>query len=146
MATGQLGAAQLQRLSQALSHLAREGLFRVVLIHHPPVTTRAGRFKRLIDSTGLRRVLRENGAELVLHGHDHVHSVVWLDGPQGRRIPAVGVPSASAVSEHMQDPAAYNLYEITGSPGAWHCHAISRGLRSGSDGGVEELTRRMLTD
>src|SRR6266704_276245 len=36
LATGKLGADQLMRLSDALAHLAHEGLFRIVLIHHPP--------------------------------------------------------------------------------------------------------------
>lgn len=142
MATGRLGAPQLHRLSQALRHLAREELFRIVLIHHPPLLTPGGRFKQLLDSERLRKVLQDDGAELVLHGHDHVHSVAWLEGPH-RRIPAVGVPSASAIATSLHGPAAYNLYEIGGKPGHWRCEAISRGLRPGRDG-VSELTRRTL--
>jgi hypothetical protein len=52
--------------------------------------------KRLIDAPMLRALLAEHGAELVLHGHNHEQQLMWLDGPSGR-IPAVGVPSASAI-------------------------------------------------
>ena len=43
-----------------------------------------------------------HGAELVLHGHDHLHMINWLAGPNGTRVPAVGVPSASAALGHEQ--------------------------------------------
>ena len=49
MATGRLGEAQLARLAETLVALAREKLFRVVLIHHPPVSE-AKRHKRLTDA------------------------------------------------------------------------------------------------
>ena len=142
MATGQLGGAQLARLAEILGTLAREPVFRVVLIHHPPVHTRGHYMKRLIDAPILRALLAEHGAELLLHGHDHEHRVHWLDGPRGR-IPAVGVPSASAIVEGDDDPAAYNLFSIGGEPGAWQCEMTSRGLRAGHNG-VVELTRQSL--
>ena len=92
MATGMLGATQLQKLADSLDRL--DDTFRVVLIHHPPQSTRSKHFKRLIDGVSLRDVLARHGAELLIHGHDHVHSLTWLDGPNGP-IPALGVPSAS---------------------------------------------------
>jgi 3',5'-cyclic AMP phosphodiesterase CpdA len=141
MATGELGSAQLARLATMLARLANEPLFRVVLIHHPPVSAPAGRHKRLTDSQALRDVLAQHGADLLLHGHDHVHSVVWLDGPKGR-IPAIGVPSASAALGGKHDPAAYNLYRIDGAPGAWTCEIVSRGIHPG--GGVSEIKRMDL--
>lgn len=142
MATGRLGGEQLARLAEILIGLGREPVFRVVLIHHPPVYTRDHYMKRLIDAPILRAILAEHGAELLLHGHDHEHSTHWLDGPRGR-IPAVGVPSASAILEGDDDPAAYNLFSIGGGPGTWQCEMISRGLRAGHDG-VVELTRHRL--
>src|SRR5712691_11671414 len=66
MATGRLGADQLTRLAAALDGLGREGLFRVVLIHHPPGSSLADRFKRLVDAGPFRRVVARHGAELVL--------------------------------------------------------------------------------
>jgi hypothetical protein len=83
-------------------------------------------------------VLKAHGAELVLHGHDHVHSVEWLDGPTGK-IPIVGVPSASSASDHH--PAGYNLYRITGEAPHWQCAMIARGYRPG---GMIEVVHRPL--
>ena len=125
--------------------LGAEGLFRVVLLHHPPLSAPAHRFKWLTDGRDLRALLGKTGAELVIHGHDHVHSLVWLDGPKNR-IPAVGVPSASAApahGRHAHQRAAYNLYRIERSSGRWSCEAISRGSHDGSDR-IVELERRRL--
>ncbi len=80
MATGRLGTAQLARLGETLATLAREPLFRVVLIHHPPVSE-AKPHKRLIDAAEFLSVIVQHGAELVLHGHDHLHMLNWLAGP-----------------------------------------------------------------
>jgi hypothetical protein len=69
----------------------------------------------------------------VLHGHDHLHMINWLEGPNGTRLPAVGVPSASTVPGSDKDAAAYNLYRIDGSRAAWRCEMISRGLSSSGE-------------
>ncbi len=143
MATGRLGPEQLARLSEILIALAREPLFRVVLIHHPPIPNKRHYMKRLIDGPMLRAILAQHGAELVLHGHNHEQQLMWLDGPKGR-IAAVGVPSASAIVSTHDEPAAYNLYRIGGSSGAWQCEMVSRGLRAGNDG-ITELKRERLT-
>ena len=142
MATGRLGGEQLARLAEILDELSRARVFRVVLIHHPPIYTRSHYMKRLVDAPMLRAIIAEHGCELMLHGHDHKHATHWLDGPHGR-IPAVGVPSASAILEGDDDPAAYNLFSIGGEPGAWQCEMMSRGLRAGHNG-VVELTRHWL--
>src|ERR1700690_4065875 len=94
LATGRLGNRQLARLLEILDQT--HGSFRIVLIHHPPLTQRY--LRRLVDAADLRGVLADQGAELLLHGHDHRRAVVWLDGPQ-KKIPAVGGPSASGFWE-----------------------------------------------
>ena len=127
MATGRLGAEQLVRLAELLDAIKSERLFRVVLIHHPPVT-QAKPQKRLRDADALKHVLAAHGAELLLHGHDHVHMLNWLAGPNGTRVPAVGVPSASAAPGMSHNDAAYNLYRIDGAPDAWTCELTSRGI------------------
>jgi 3',5'-cyclic AMP phosphodiesterase CpdA len=142
MATGRLGADQLARFAEILIALAREPVFRVVLIHHPPIPNSGHYMKRLIDGPIFRALLAEHGAELLLHGHNHEQQLMWLDGPRGR-IPAIGVPSASAIISDHDEPAAYNLYRIEGEPGAWRCEMISRGLRAGHNG-VTDLTRHTL--
>lgn len=141
IATGRLGADQLMQFETVLAELDREGLFRVVLIHHPPVSRRSHYFKRLTDSAGFRAALRKYGAELVLHGHEHVRRRAWLDGPH-RLIPALGVPSASGAADGSHQPAGYNLFEIDGHAGAWQCTAIARGVSQ--DGTIIEQKRESL--
>jgi 3',5'-cyclic AMP phosphodiesterase CpdA len=125
MATGRLGAAQLRALDKILAQLVGEQAFRVLLVHHPLHST--SRVKRLSDSRQLRALIKQHGVELVLHGHDHVHSTMWIEGPRGE-IPAVGVPSASAVAHRHYPAAAFNLFSIERDDGAWRVEQIVRGV------------------
>ncbi len=95
MATGWLGHSQFDALERILTRLSAEQAFRVLLIHHP--LRSKSRAKRLTDSDRLLALLKRHGVELILHGHDHVHSTMWFEGPKGA-IPAIGVPSASAIA------------------------------------------------
>ena len=70
MATGTLGLEQLHRLGDVLDELG-DGVFRVVMLHHPPVSAPAKKAERLMDAEAFRATLQKHGAELVLHGHDH---------------------------------------------------------------------------
>jgi len=140
LATGRLGEKQLARFAAALDETG--GLFRIVLIHHPPISRMKRHLRRLTDARQFRRVLADKGAELVLHGHDHRRSLAWLKGPRNA-IPAVGVPSASAQAPHGREHAGgYNVFHIDGTPGAWRCAVITR-LR-GADGGMREVERETL--
>jgi 3',5'-cyclic AMP phosphodiesterase CpdA len=142
-ATGRLHSGQLKKLGPILDALGREGLFRVIMIHHPPVQD-AHHFRRLVDAEALRETLRKHGAELVLHGHHHEQALVWLAGPHFN-IPCVGVPSASNAPDRDDDPAGYNLYEIDGEAGAWRCTAIMRAMSRGSMT-ITETMRTELAD
>jgi 3',5'-cyclic AMP phosphodiesterase CpdA len=135
LATGWLGTNQLAELAAVLNRLKQEAVFRVILIHHPPVSN-AARHKRLLDAPVLKRVIAAHGADLLLHGHDHLHMLNWLAGPNGTRVPAVGVPSASSVPGRDKDAAGYNLYRIEGTRPAWRCRMISREI--GPDGRVTQ--------
>jgi len=138
LATGRLGQRQLARLAEALEQT--RGSFRVVLIHHPPLSPARRFFRRLVDGADLRRVLAEMGAELLLHGHDHRRSLVWLQGAGNKKIPAVGVPSASAYAKYAhEDPAGYNIFRIEGSSGDWRCETVS--YQRGADGVIRECAR-----
>ncbi len=140
LATGRLGKRQLARLLDMLEQT--QNLFRIVLIHHPPVTPPHRYLRRLTDADDLHGVLAEKGAELLLHGHDHCRSVIWLDGP-GAKIPAVGVPSASARIAHGdENTAGYNLFHIDGTANNWHCEMIGR--ERDTDGIFREAERRTL--
>jgi 3',5'-cyclic AMP phosphodiesterase CpdA len=142
MASGRLGREQIERMTHLLALCAEENLFRVVLIHHPPVSKRSRHLKRLIDGPAFCSALVRHGAELVLHGHDHVHRRMQLAGMRGA-IPVIGAPSASAVPISYDDPAAYNLYRIDGAPGAWRCELVSRGMRR-EGGEIGEINRVQL--
>ncbi len=132
LATGWLGTKQLAELAATLNELKSEGLFRVILIHHPPVS-KTGRHKRLLDAPIFMRVIAAHGADLLLHGHDHIHMINWLQGPNGTRVPAIGVPSGSAAPGRDKDAAGYNLYKIEGSRDAWQCELISRSLTTSGE-------------
>jgi 3',5'-cyclic AMP phosphodiesterase CpdA len=138
MATGRLGDRQLARLAEALEQT--RGSFRTILIHHPPLSPARRFFRRLIDGPDLRRVLAAKGAELLLHGHDHKRALVWLQGTGNRKIPAVGVPSASAHAKYAnEDPAGYNIFRIEGSSGSWRCETVS--YQRDTDGAIRESAR-----
>ena len=139
VATGSLGPAQLEALERILAGLSGEEIFRVLLIHHP---LRSDAYtKRLTDSPGVLALLKRYGVELILHGHDHVHSTTWIDGPKGT-IPAIGVPSASAVAHGRYPAAAYNLFSIERDGAAWRCEQIVRGIDDSLR--VQQLQRTRL--
>jgi 3',5'-cyclic AMP phosphodiesterase CpdA len=139
MATGWLGQTQLDALGRLLSQLSAEQGFRVLLIHHP---LRSDSWdKRLTDSQALLALLARHGVELILHGHDHAHSTMWFDGPRGR-IPAIGVPAASAIAHGRTPAAAYNLFTIERDGEKWRCEQIVRGF--GDDMSIRELRRVQL--
>jgi 3',5'-cyclic AMP phosphodiesterase CpdA len=139
MATGWLGQTQLDALDRLLSQLAAEQGFRVLLIHHP---LRSDAWdKRLTDSQALLALLQRHGVELILHGHDHAHSTMWFDGPRGR-IPAIGVPAASAIAHGRTPAAAYNLFSIERHGEKWRCEQIVRGFGDGMQ--IRELRKVQL--
>jgi len=139
MATGRLGKPQIARMVEMLDAL--RSVFRVVMIHHPPIGAPSAYHKRLIDAAGFRQAIAAVGAELIIHGHNHVQALAWLPGNDGR-VPVLGVPSAS-VRADAKHAGAYNLYRIDGRPGGWHCEVVTRGLRP--SGAAAELSRRVLS-
>ena len=139
MATGWLGRTQLDALERILMRLSAEQLFRVLLIHHPLRSN--SRIKRLTDSSELLALLKQHGVELILHGHDHIHSTIWIDGPKSS-IPVIGVPSASAVAHGRYPAAAYNLFSIERDGAAWRCEQTVRGMDDALR--VQQLQRTRL--
>jgi 3',5'-cyclic AMP phosphodiesterase CpdA len=141
IARGRVGPGQRDRVAQLLDRLGHEGLYRLVLIHHPPVPGLAKRGRELRDAAEFEGVLRQHGAELVIHGHNHVNSLVWVPSVAGP-VPIVGAPSASLGRLHRHEPLArYNLYRIDGPP--WRTELVGRGLAE-PDGPIVELERRAL--
>jgi 3',5'-cyclic AMP phosphodiesterase CpdA len=143
VAAGKLGNDQLSHLASALDTLGREGSFRVVLIHHPPLPGQAGWARGLRDAKKLREVLRTHGAELVLHGHDHRQTVHELDTASGPAL-IVGVPSASEAVEGRAPAARYNEYNIDRCRNGWRVEMIGRAAASSDQ--VWECERRVLRE
>ncbi|WP_445491989.1 metallophosphoesterase family protein [Rhodopseudomonas sp. RCAM05734] len=141
MATGALGLAQIAALDRMLAGLSSDPSFRVLLIHHPLRSKHS--HKRLTDSLELQAVLKRHGVDLVLHGHDHVHATIWVDGFRGK-IPVVGVPSASSIADGHKPAAAYNLFSITREGEGWKCWQQVRGFGNGP--GIGELQNIELRD
>ena len=140
MATGWLGRKQMEALERLLAALAGEPVFRILLIHHP--LRSATRNKRLTDSSDLLALLKRYGVEMVLHGHDHVHSTIRIEGPNGSSIPAIGVPSASAFAHGHYPHAAYNLFSIARDGDGWRCQQTVRGINDALQ--VREIRRVRL--
>ncbi len=140
-ATGLVDARQVEGLAQRLRLLGMERLFRVVLVHHPPLPGVTAFRKRLVGARRVLDVIAEEGAELVLHGHTHEASVAFVEGPS-EAVPVVGVPSASAGGAHAV-PARYNIYEIGEARARHTCLMRERGAR-GPGEPVVELQSRVL--
>ena len=143
LAQGVLDRGQLQRLPAILRRLGGEGLFRVVLIHHPPTAGVVSGRKALRQAPELAAILRAEGAELVLHGHAHEASISTAPGPQGA-IPVLGVPPASGSGGHGE-AARWHAIEIEAADGTgagWRVRVTARGL--GAGGQMAELGRYRL--
>lgn len=140
-ATGLVRPAEAAAVAETLERLGRDGLFRVLLVHHPPLAGSTPFRKRLVGAARLREAIRQGGCELVLHGHTHLPSVGWIEGVD-RPVPVVGVPSASESGRHGT-PARYNIFEIDTACGADACTLVERGLRT-EGGPVVEIARRRL--
>ena len=139
MATGRVGRTQLDALAPMLAGVSADQAFRVLLIHHPLRSN--ARTKRLTDSHLLLALLKQHGVELILHGHDHVHSTIWVEGPKGA-IPSIGVPSASAVAHGHYPAAAYNLFSIERDGEAWRLEQTIRAIDDSLR--VRELQKKRL--
>jgi 3',5'-cyclic AMP phosphodiesterase CpdA len=129
-AAGQLGQAQRERLETLLGQARQEGLFRVVLIHHPPVMGQGGPRKALRDRAALCAILQRVGAELVLHGHHHVTRLIGLPGPDGP-IPVFGVPAALATIA-QPEIAGWHFHRILRTDAGWRLTTIARRYDAGS--------------
>jgi 3',5'-cyclic AMP phosphodiesterase CpdA len=148
VAAGELGAFQRHQLARLLPALRERGLFRLVMIHHPPLPGQAGRLRGLRDAPELAALLAKHGSELVIHGHNHVDMLAWAGRLAGRDgavarppFPVVGAASASSARVHGREPLArYNIYDLSRGRGStrWTIGRTIRGLVEPS-GPVVEL-------
>lgn len=116
-AGGTLGEEQLNSLRELLQDMRLKGFCRVVMIHHPPAPGLAMPQRCLSDAAELVEILKAEGAELVIHGHNHYAMQNSVEG-QTRAIPLIGVPAATG-SGHHGEVAQWNLYSIARNKGQW---------------------------
>jgi 3',5'-cyclic AMP phosphodiesterase CpdA len=117
MAYGRIDVDQLERLRQVLTAPALQDKLRIVAIHHPPAGKRARHPTRGLHGwQALAGLLAETGAELVLHGHEHRDLRHDIAGPEGARIPVLGIQSGSYHGLHAEHTARYRIFDISLSP------------------------------
>ena len=143
MANGFFRSGQAQRLAAMLGETGKRGLFRVVMIHHPPVRNAVPQHKRLFGIDNFQRTVRRHGAELVLHGHSHLPSLHWIDGNKAK-VPVVGVAAAGQAPGGRKPAAQYNLLDISGEPGAWSRQAGKARPHRPDDAARRDRGRRPL--
>jgi 3',5'-cyclic AMP phosphodiesterase CpdA len=124
VAAGYVGRPQLEALEQVLAHPAVRERTPIVLIHHPPVDTRARLVQMrdgLVDGAALRAALAGLAYGVVLFGHLHVRRRCTLRTASG----TLDVVAASGAALSHHDPsirAGFNLY-VFDSGGAMSAHA-----------------------
>lgn len=136
LAQGRLGSAQIAAARILLEQTGAQGLYRVVLIHHPVAKGVVSGRKALVDAEELRAMLAQTGAELVLHGHAHEALLTSVPGPAGA-IPVLATPAASTPAGRKGEPARWNEIAIDRDSGAFRTRVRARGVTAGLD--VEDL-------
>ena len=137
MATGRLGRKQLAAFAALLEKTGAQHLARIVLIHHPPLAKGAPPFRGLTDAAAFERVIKEHGAEAILHGHSHKQLVRFLPSRAtrtvGGTVSVLGAPAASAATHDPRTRAAYHLVRLEREGALWRVGARVRGLALGSE-------------
>ena len=132
MATGRLGKKQVEAFAELLRQTGDKGLARVVLIHHPPLAGATPPLRGLLDAPAFQRVVRDFGAEAILHGHTHRQAVRSLPSRAARTVggavPVLGAPSAAAAARDPRYRAAYHLVRLDREGERWRVGARARGL------------------
>lgn len=112
-AWGRIGTTQLARAAEALTSRRLDGRFRLVAIHHPPAGERARSMVRgLRDRDQFAAVIASAGAELILHGHEHLDLRAALPGPDGILVGVRGIQSGTYEAGNLARRARYRIYEI----------------------------------
>jgi len=123
LATGSIDDRQLRNFTDLLSSHTIKGLFRVLLIHHPPLSDSIRWRKRLTNATQLQNILAKNPVDLILHGHTHKSSAKFLK-TSSQPIPVIGVASSSALGTKAGYAAQYGLFKIEEHADGHKVHAI----------------------
>jgi 3',5'-cyclic AMP phosphodiesterase CpdA len=143
VASGSLGARQLEIAREQLAKLGEEGVIRVVLIHHPPLAGMTTPRRELKDAAHFAHLLEREGAELVIYGHNHRPAVDWLPS-RVKPVPLVAAASASAGAAYGEEPLArYNVFTFFKSASGLRIRHAVRGLEK-PEGPVAKLSEDVL--
>lgn len=129
LAQGTLGQVQIDRARAILRETGDQGLYRVVLVHHPVAAGVVAGRKELTDAGPLRAMLAEVGAELILHGHAHEALMTRTAGPRGP-IPILAVPAASTPAGGRGEPARWNEIAVARDGAGFRTTVTARGIIS----------------
>lgn len=117
-ATGRLGRKQLMRLDRMLETLDPEPA-RVVVLHHPPMRQLTSFRRRLVDDSGLRKIVARHRIDLVLCGHEHRMMVGHLKGPRRPTPVVVGPAALLGPHDEQHEPGGYLEHTLDRSGGGW---------------------------
>lgn len=138
-AHGAFDEAQAERLIEILKLTKQAGLYRIVMIHHPPHDDVKQIWRRGLKGRDLfRKVIKDQGAELILHGHLHRSMIHPMDSPTGD-IPLIGIASAAAGNGGKYPPARYNLFDVQKVGNRFECQMSEFGFQRIGDG----ITKRL---
>jgi len=141
-AKGVFDKLQAARLAAILQQTREKNLFRVVMLHHPPLHQATSRFKSLKGIGLFQQVIAAQGAELILHGHTHRPTLHFIHGPSGE-VPVVGVASISQSFGGHKPAANYNLFQIERYETGWRCLLIRRAIINAQNE-IGEIMRQEL--
>ena len=128
IAAGHVSRHQVEALEAMLADCGRQGLARVVMIHHPPVHGATSNAKRLYGIGRFQQAIARTGADLVLHGHTHLATTYQIAGPRGP-VPVVCVPAAGQAPGGHRPAAAWNEFRIgQNRDGTFAIERIMRGI------------------
>jgi 3',5'-cyclic AMP phosphodiesterase CpdA len=119
VASGELGAKQLEALARILAHDEVKRRTPVLALHHPihnPPSRIKTLVEGLVDANDLSDVVAPIRSGLLLHGHLHGRMQRTFPTKAGRLL-AVGATSASLHHEDAHRMAGFNLYEFDGNGG-----------------------------
>lgn len=119
-ATGKFTNAQAVIGKKLLAKAKKDGLFRVILIHHPPYHNATHPMKKMIGIDRFQEMISESGAELILHGHTHLNTIQKIEVPNGSA-KTVGISSASQTAGDKKPVAGFNLFDIENHTDGWKC-------------------------
>jgi 3',5'-cyclic AMP phosphodiesterase CpdA len=120
VASGAIGAPQLEALARILAHPEVRSRTPVLLLHHP-LHNPASRMKTLVegltDADALGTVLGTLERGLVLHGHLHKRIQRRFATATGELL-AIGATSASLTHHEANRMSGFNLYALDDATGA----------------------------